>query len=312
MSKEHNNKQPNECLIRLIQEIVDEHLEEQNVLAGGAVQGTSALPLFSNPKNTTGWAKKKKLKEYNAVSAIAGIGGEDSAQSVATNYVSEDDEENLGDKKPSRRRKAKRSAEPSIGVKIMWSGDLKPGTLPKAKFVALESSGHEEPREHSRNSRKIVRITCEKRPSESYLEVLRSFIVFCNKKLQLENIPHIYLHVTKKPYMTTGSYMMENNTIHVLVKNRLLMDVLRTLSHELTHRKQHETGLLEKELSKQDPMDEMGDLNTPYENEAYEKSGNFVKEFARTYKKMPKEELFSLHESIESSLSHLEFTTKCI
>jgi hypothetical protein len=58
--------------------------------------------------------------------------------------------------------------------------------------------------------------------------------------------------------------------------------------------------MLERELAKLDPMDEMGDINTPYENEAYEKSGNIVKEFLRTYKNLSKDELFSLHESLLS------------
>ena len=277
--KKDKDKQILEQLSELIAEMIDEQLEEQNAIALGGVPGVSASPLFANPqrKNST---RKKELKEYNAIQAMVsdGIG-----ESI-TNYVAEDDQENLGD----RKKKSKKVKKSSPASQIMWAGEAKPGTLPKTKFIALEES--------SKKAR-VVRITCEKRPSSKYLKALTAFIRFCDDKLQLKNIPHIHLHVTKKPYMTTGSYVMETNTIHVLIKNRLLVDVLRTLSHELTHRKQHENGMLERELSKQDPMDEMGDLNTSYENEAYEKSGNFVKEFARIYREMPKDELFSLHEA---------------
>jgi len=151
--------------------------------------------------------------------------------------------------------------------------------------------------------KKIVKITCGKKMDRVSLEAIKDFIRFCQGKLEIDSFPHFHLHAVKQPNMTTGAYMMQDNTIHVLVGNRLVMDVLRTIAHELTHRKQHESGVLDRELAKQDPMDEMGDLNTVYENEAYEKSGNFVKEFARRYKKISKDELFSLNESKNPALS---------
>ena len=137
----------------------------------------------------------------------------------------------------------------------------------------------------------------DKRLNPLTVQVIKDFLKFCQRRLRIADMPVVHLHKTKKPHMTTGSYLMVNNTIHVLVGHRLVVDVLRTIAHELTHRKQHEDGDLERELSKQDPMDEMGDLDTSYENEAYSKSGNFVKEFARRYKKLSKDELYSLHES---------------
>jgi len=145
-----------------------------------------------------------------------------------------------------------------------------------------------------------VKISCPKGANQESLEVIKNFLRFCHKKLNIQDFPHMRLHAVKQPNMTTGAYHMEDNAIDVLVGDRLLADVLRTIAHELTHRKQHETGVLDTELAKQDPMDEMGDLNTVYENEAYEKSGNFVKEFARIQGKDPatKEKIYSLYESV--------------
>lgn len=140
----------------------------------------------------------------------------------------------------------------------------------------------------------VVKIKCEKKLDPKSIEVIKDFIRFCQGKLHIDKFPHFYFHSTKKPNMTTGCYMMDDNTLHVLVGHRLIMDVLRTIAHELTHRKQHETGLLDQELAKQDPLDEMGDLNTVYENEAYEKSGNFVKEFAR--RTSHRDYIYSLYE----------------
>jgi len=35
--------------------------------------------------------------------------------------------------------------------------------------------------------------------------------------------------------MTTGSFLNKNNSIKILAKNRMLSDILRTLSHEWAH-----------------------------------------------------------------------------
>ena len=97
--------------------------------------------------------------------------------------------------------------------------------------------------------------------------------------------------------MTTGMYNRGEHMIHVLVGKRLLVDVLRTIAHELTHARQEETGLLDKHLANVDPMDEMGDIDTVYENEAYTLAGNIVKIFCRKYKRIPKDELYQLNEN---------------
>lgn len=262
----------------LVEEVVSRELSEQMVLAAGGVPGVPPEPLRK---------PEKRLKEVNTIADISGAyegfldqqeGGHSGADSEVR--VSEDDQDTMNEKKKKKK---------SLSKTIMWMGDAAPGTIPQGKFIALE--------EQANPSHKVVKITCETRPSESYLSVLKDFIRFCQEKLGIEKFPHIFLHTNKKPDMTTGSYIRDDNTIHILTKNRLLVDVLRTLSHELTHRHQDESGLLDRELAKIDPMDEMGDLNTIYENEAYEKSGNFVKEFMRRYKGLSKKELYDLHES---------------
>lgn len=142
-----------------------------------------------------------------------------------------------------------------------------------------------------------VKIKFEKRPADASLQLLKDFITFCQKKLTLKLFPSMIFHSKKIEGMTTGSFDIEGNQIHVLLANRLVVDVLRTIAHELVHAKQKETGMLDIELPKVDPNDILGDINTPYENEAYEKAGNFVKEFCRLYERMSKDELYSLKES---------------
>lgn len=141
-----------------------------------------------------------------------------------------------------------------------------------------------------------VKITFEKPPSPKTVQLVKDFMVFCQKKLGLKKIPVIFFHAKRRPGMTTGSFDTETNTVHVLLSNRLVIDCLRTLAHELTHAKQLENGMLAIELAKVNPEDLLGDIDTPYENQAYTFSGNFVKEFCRLYKNMSKDEIYELKE----------------
>lgn len=143
---------------------------------------------------------------------------------------------------------------------------------------------------------KVVKITFEKAPSEKTVQLVKDFVSFCQKKLKLEEVPAMMFHAKRKHGMSTGSFDLGTKTIHVLLSNRLVLDCLRTLAHELTHAKQLENGMLAIELAKIDPNDLLGDIDTPYENQAYTFSGNYVKEFCRLYDGMPKEVLYVLRE----------------
>lgn len=149
--------------------------------------------------------------------------------------------------------------------------------------------------------KQTVNLTFEKQPtSDETIQLIKDFIVFCQKKLKLVEIPHIIFHSRQKTGMTTGSFDINSNTIHVLLTGRLVLDALRTLAHEMTHAKQLETGMLDEELPKIDPSNPLGDIDTPHENQAYTFSGNYVKEFVRTYKVIPKEKLYVLKEGKKS------------
>ena len=64
--------------------------------------------------------------------------------------------------------------------------------------------------------------------------------------------------------MTTGCYIPADRQIKILVKDRSLVDVLRSLAHELVHQKQHLEGSLE---------DISGETGSEHENEANAKAG---------------------------------------
>jgi len=123
-------------------------------------------------------------------------------------------------------------------------------------------------------------------------QLIKNFIFFCKKKLDIQNLPNkitIFNKRNEETGMTTGGYDPETHDIMVLGGSRMLLDVLRSIAHELTHHKQNERG----ELIEMVAMYE-SDIDTPYENEAYERAGNLIKEWTRLIKdKNP--EIYSMY-----------------
>jgi hypothetical protein len=74
-------------------------------------------------------------------------------------------------------------------------------------------------------------------------EILRDFIEFCVKELKIKHMPRVRLRRDPQwpaVHKTFGRYNDENKTLEVAWGQRHIMDVLRTVAHELTHKHQHE------------------------------------------------------------------------
>lgn len=252
-----------------------EDIEEQSAVAGGGISGFT-LPLgmespFSKSKKQ--W-KKKKIKEYNTIgglrlSSFVDFGFEDSIDNQDT------------EGRPVHGKKRSSDQE------MMHSGDLPMPINIYTKYSILEEF----------DNFPGIKIVCDKKLEKDTENLIKDFVLFCQKYLKIKSFPKIYLFKEKHEGMTTGSYDLANNIINVLIGKRLVVDVLRTIAHELTHKMQHERGDLEEKLSEIDPTDEMGDIDTDFENEAYTLAGNLVKIYCRKQKILPKDELYSLNES---------------
>lgn len=112
--------------------------------------------------------------------------------------------------------------------------------------------------------------------------LLKHFVKFCKRKLDINELPSkitVFKQRDEEQGMTTGGYDPHTTDIMVLGGRRMLLDILRSIAHELTHHKQNERGTLLDMVSEYD-----NDIDTPYENEAYERSGNLIKEWTRMIK----------------------------
>lgn len=131
--------------------------------------------------------------------------------------------------------------------------------------------------------------------SEIKQTIVRDFCDFCQEKLNIKEMPEIKIVSKKEKNMSTGAYTPELNKVVVLGGKRAILDVLRSIGHELTHRMQDETGIL-KDIQPQGDRgkDDMSDIGVDFEDEANAKGGALIKEFSRKYGKIPYESLFDL------------------
>jgi hypothetical protein len=102
---------------------------------------------------------------------------------------------------------------------------------------------------------------------------LDEFVKFVKKELEIKKLPSISIQNGKGKLKTTANYdyTKENKVIKVNGKNRMLVDIMRSIAHELVHHKQFEQGRL-----KVKPPD----IGHSIEDEANAKAGQFIKMFA--------------------------------
>ncbi len=105
-------------------------------------------------------------------------------------------------------------------------------------------------------------------------EILDKFVLFVKKQLELKTVPTVKIQNHRDGLKTTANYdyTKENKIIKVCAKNRALVDVCRSIAHEMVHHKQFEQGRL-----KVQPPDIGGEI----EDEANAKAGQFIKMYAK-------------------------------
>jgi pheromone shutdown protein TraB len=115
--------------------------------------------------------------------------------------------------------------------------------------------------------------------SELEINVIKQFIKFINTDIPLNKDVRIEFLDKKTGQMTTGSRM--SHKIKVLAKERMLIDVLRTLVHEWVHEFQHQKlGLKDN--------DKIQDIGGPEENMANVLAGIIMKKFQKEYPEFKK------------------------
>ena len=110
-------------------------------------------------------------------------------------------------------------------------------------------------------------------------DILTDFVEFCVAELTIEQMPRVRLR--KDPqwpvrHKTFGRYNDDEKMLEVAWGQRHIMDVLRTVAHELTHKHQHE-----RDGSDMGP--DAGETGSPYENEANARAGVLMRDYAKLH-----------------------------
>jgi hypothetical protein len=122
-------------------------------------------------------------------------------------------------------------------------------------------------------------------------QILKDFVDFCVKELKIKRMPVVKLRrdpqwsVRNK---TFGRYIDDAKTLEVSWGNRHIMDVLRTVAHELTHKHQHERESMPASA---------GETGSKYENEANAQAGVLMRDYGRLHPELFDQGAAELEES---------------
>lgn len=111
--------------------------------------------------------------------------------------------------------------------------------------------------------------------NQKKLDILKHFLGFCKKELEIQSLPKISL-ITDRSFVENfrsfGEYNPNEMSIRVFIGNRNLADICRSLAHELVHHRQHELGLI---------YSTAGDTGTDIENDANSIAGIIMREYGK-------------------------------
>ena len=105
--------------------------------------------------------------------------------------------------------------------------------------------------------------------------VIRDFVKFASSRLGLKKVPRIKIikdvNFSHENH-SFGYYSPEEHLIVTQIKHRQIVDILRTLAHELVHARQNLDGVLHSES---------GETGSPEENEANSVAGVIMREYGK-------------------------------
>ena len=111
--------------------------------------------------------------------------------------------------------------------------------------------------------------------SEQQMDLLDQFIRFACDFLKVGK-PVIKLKFNRDGLVTTAAY--GGNTVHIYAKDRALVDILRSIAHEMAHMKQDAEKKLQPQTHEKDNA-----AGSPIEDEANSKAGVMIRKFGEMH-----------------------------
>ena len=108
---------------------------------------------------------------------------------------------------------------------------------------------------------------------ENFEKIVHTFLPFVKKELGIKELPKIHFVDDPKFAKRIAAFgQIKDNRIVIDVQDRHTIDILRTVAHELTHYRQHRTGVHGNSAA-----------GTPTENEANKLAGTIVRKFGEKH-----------------------------
>ena len=106
------------------------------------------------------------------------------------------------------------------------------------------------------------------------INLIKDFVHFCDNILGINESYNIFVVGDRAPVgiKTTAYYNPSNRNIAIYARNRALVDVCRSIAHEMTHMMQDDQGLIT------GPVQDIGGF---HENQANSAAGALIKLFAK-------------------------------
>jgi hypothetical protein len=108
-------------------------------------------------------------------------------------------------------------------------------------------------------------------------DIVKDFVSFCVKEIGINQQPRLRLRrdpAWSQRNHSFGQFDPATNELNVSVANRHVMDILRTVAHELVHHSQQE---------QQDLPPSAGETGSEYENEANARAGELMREYGQQH-----------------------------
>ena len=113
--------------------------------------------------------------------------------------------------------------------------------------------------------------------TDEKINILKDFICFTCAKLKIQEPVTVVIRNGRDEYIvTTASYLPHENENHIRAGGRAIVDICRSIGHELTHNRQRELGIF-------NPGDQVQNIGGQIEDEANAIAGILIKDFTHNY-----------------------------
>lgn len=112
--------------------------------------------------------------------------------------------------------------------------------------------------------------------NEPDIKTVADFVNFAKEFLNIDDDVKIKLAFERTPDIKTTAYYSTDGLVVVYVKDRAIIDVCRSICHELVHHKQNLEGRLKNGIKD-------GEDGSPIENEANAVAGVIIRKFGKLY-----------------------------